>query len=100
MQVQLKHAEISEAIRQYLTNQGISLKNKDVNIHFTAGRKENGLSADVSINDRDLLDIEIDDDEGKQPAAPHLAVVANDPEVVSDEAEEQPTPKVTNSLFA
>lgn len=100
MQVQLKHAEISEAIRQYLTNQGISLKNKEVNIHFTAGRKSNGLTADVSINDQDLLDIEIEEDEIKQATAPHLAVVTSEPEAAADEAEDQPAPKTTNSLFA
>ena len=54
MQVNLKQAEIITALKQYITNQGISLVGKTVDISFTAGRKEAGLSAEISIEDSDL----------------------------------------------
>ena len=50
MQIQLKQAEIEEAIVRYISQQGISLINKTVNITFTSGRKDNGLSAEVDID--------------------------------------------------
>lgn len=51
MQVQLKQSEIVNAIKGYLTSQGINLAGKDVQITFTAGRKESGLTADVDIQE-------------------------------------------------
>lgn len=51
MQIQIKQTEIIAAIKGYISNQGISLKGKDVTITFTAGRKETGLTADISIDD-------------------------------------------------
>lgn len=50
MQIQLKQAEIEEAIVRYISQQGINLVNKTVNITFTSGRKDNGLSAEVDID--------------------------------------------------
>ena len=54
MQINLKQAEIITALKQYITNQGISLVGKTVDISFTAGRKEAGLSADIAIEDSGL----------------------------------------------
>ena len=54
MQIQLKQAEIVEALKQYIARQGIGLCGKDVVIGFTSGRKDNGLSADISIEEADL----------------------------------------------
>ena len=51
MQVQIKQAEIESAIRSFIANQGISLVGKEVKIDFTAGRKNGGLTADISIED-------------------------------------------------
>lgn len=51
MQVQLKQTEIIAALKQFITSQGINLAGKDVSITFTAGRKEAGIIADVSIED-------------------------------------------------
>lgn len=51
MQVQLKQAEIITALKQYISGQGISIFGKDVSISFTAGRKEAGISADITIED-------------------------------------------------
>lgn len=51
MQISLKQSEIEAALKQYIVQQGINLAGKDVEIAFTAGRKETGLSADINIED-------------------------------------------------
>lgn len=51
MQIQLKQAEIEQAIKQYIGKQGIAVAGKDVAISFTAGRKAAGLMADIIIED-------------------------------------------------
>jgi hypothetical protein len=50
MQIQLKQPEIEEAIIRYISQQGISLVGKTITVNFTSGRKDNGLSADVDID--------------------------------------------------
>lgn len=54
MQIQLKQREIEEALKQYISQQGISLINKSITIEFTSGRKDNGLSAEVIIDSAPL----------------------------------------------
>lgn len=49
MQIQLKQPEIEAALRNYVSHQGISLVGKDVTIDFTSGRKNNGITADIQI---------------------------------------------------
>lgn len=51
MQIQLKQTEIEHAIKAFISQQGINLSGKSVEIAFTSGRKDNGLSADISIED-------------------------------------------------
>ena len=51
MQVILKQRDIEQALKQYIAGQGINLKDKTVNIAFTAGRKETGISAELDIAD-------------------------------------------------
>lgn len=51
MQIHLKQVEIETALRQFISQQGISLVGKTVEIAFTSGRKDNGLSAEVTIED-------------------------------------------------
>lgn len=51
MDIQLKQKEITEALKQFIVSQGISLTGKSVSISFTAGRKESGITADISIED-------------------------------------------------
>lgn len=51
MQIQLKQAEIVIALKMYIVSQGIILAGKEVGISFTAGRKEAGVLADISIED-------------------------------------------------
>ncbi len=51
MKLHLKQHEITAAITMYLADQGIRVANKNIDVSFTAGRKNSGLSADVSIED-------------------------------------------------
>jgi hypothetical protein len=51
MQIQLKQAEIESALRDYVTKQGINLQWRTVEIEFTSGRKDNGITADLRISD-------------------------------------------------
>ena len=51
MQIQLRQAEIEKALKAFVASQGISLTDKEVTIAFTSGRKDNGISADIIIND-------------------------------------------------
>ena len=54
MQINLKQSEIEVALKNYVSQQGISLYARDVSITFTAGRKESGISAEISIEDADI----------------------------------------------
>ena len=51
MQIQLKQTEIIKGINMYIESQGINLSCKDVEMSFTAGRKDTGLSVEVSITE-------------------------------------------------
>lgn len=51
MRIQLKQHEIEAAIAGYIASQGISVSNKSVTMDFTSGRKNNGLSVEVVIED-------------------------------------------------
>lgn len=51
MQIQLKQAEIVVALKDYISKKGIDLAGKNVDITFTASRKDAGLMADLSIDD-------------------------------------------------
>lgn len=78
MQVILKQRDIEQALKQYIAGQGINLKGKTVNIAFTAGRKETGISAEL----------DIDDISGYIPAAEDLTV--KDPEVLTQDQLQAP----------
>lgn len=54
MQINLKQTEITEALQQYIAQKGIDLRGKTVDIAFTAGRKEGGLTAEINIEDQDI----------------------------------------------
>ena len=56
MQINLKQTEIIAALKQYIAGQGISLQGKSVDMAFTAGRKEAGISVEISIEDISLPD--------------------------------------------
>lgn len=96
MQIQLKQTEIIAALKQYIVNQGISLNGKAVDISFTAGRKEAGITADISIEDAGQLIPGFEDsvDDSVKPA---LTVVPTPPEA---KAAEETAPAVEEPPFA
>lgn len=51
MQITLKQSEIEVALKNYIVAQGINLTGKTIEVAFTAGRKEAGISAELDIND-------------------------------------------------
>ena len=73
MQVQLKQAEIIAALKQYIAGQGISLQGKAVEMAFTAGRKEAGISVEISIEDATVPDFGFSEDGN----VPKLTLVAD-----------------------
>ena len=107
MQINLKQAEIITALKQYITNQGISLVGKTVDISFTAGRKEAGLSADIAIEDSGLPEfVSSETPEASTDVVVlkgvHADPVADEEKTVEDtvaEAPAEPTTVKTTSLF-
>lgn len=76
MQIQLKQVEIVEALKQFISQKGINLVGKTFGISFTAGRKEGGLSADISIeDDSDIPGVDGADNSDKANAPVVLTVV-------------------------
>lgn len=51
MIINLKQTEIVAALKLYISQQGINLTNKEIQVSFTAGRKDTGLSAELTIED-------------------------------------------------
>ena len=49
MQIIIKQTEIEVAVKNYIAGLGINLNGKDVEVSFTAGRGEVGLSASLDI---------------------------------------------------
>lgn len=47
----MKQSEIEAALKHFISSQGINLTGKIVEIAFTAGRKENGLTAEMQIEE-------------------------------------------------
>lgn len=77
MQISLKQVEIVAALKAYVASQGFNLVGKQVDITFTAGRKEGGLTADVSIEDGPSLPDLGHDDEVGSIGAGTAAVIKN-----------------------
>lgn len=51
MQINLNQSEIEQALKNYISDKGISLYGRIVTLAFTAGRKAAGLSAEVNIDE-------------------------------------------------
>lgn len=96
MQIQLKQTEIIAALKQYIANQGINLNGKAVDISFTAGRKEAGITADISIEDAGQL-IPGFEDAQEDGVKPVLSVVTTPPETKAADTE---APAVEEPPFA
>lgn len=112
MQIQLKQNEIVAALKQYISSQGINLAGKEVTISFTAGRKEAGITADLSIEEAGIPGFDGGEEEATKPtltvvppvvkAAEEPALVLADPEVqetATAEPEPEPATKTPTSLF-
>ena len=98
MLIQLRQTEIEAALQMYIAHQGISLVGKSVDISFTSGRKDNGMSADIDIIDLDpgfartlvqqLSSGQVGCDEPKQAAAPKACSVEAEAPVQEEECAE------------
>lgn len=101
MLIQLKQSEITTALRDYIVAQGINLNGKTVEISFTAGRKESGIYADISIeNAGELPDfLTSDPDEGLKLVVPEATLEPVEEVAVSEEAQEEAPAKKAVSLF-
>lgn len=99
MNINLKQNEIESAIKGYVLSQGISLNNKEVSISFTAGRKNSGISAEITIEDssaKPTLICTVEAEDGEQEP---LEVQENVEDTTVEEVSvEKVTPKTT-SLF-
>lgn len=58
MQITLKQTEISEGLKMYVQRQGLNLAGKSVDIDFTAGRGDAGLTATLQIEEITLPDLQ------------------------------------------
>lgn len=107
MIINLKQTEIEQALRAYVVAQGISLHGKDLTISFTAGRRESGISAEISIDEVEIPGYSNDvyvADEAPVAATVASAEVQEEPQPVpQEEAQEDAAPAVeakpTVSLF-
>lgn len=113
MLVTLKQKEIEAALTLYVQSQGINLTNKRLEIQFTAGRKEAGISAEVDISD---IGAEVDTtpvkplraaDEPKAPVPNDLGMAKEEPSATPAAADNdvsaQPSPaapRSATSLFS
>lgn len=80
MIINLKQTEIEQALRAYVASQGISLHGKDLTISFTAGRRESGISAEISIDDVEIPGYTNDTHlETQMAKAPVLSLAATAP---------------------
>jgi hypothetical protein len=99
MQIQLKQAEIVTALKMYIVSQGIILAGKEVNISFTAGRKEAGVLADISIEDAVVQTYGNPADAAPVVEAP-VAVVAAEVAAPAVVAEAEPEVRHTEEVTA
>lgn len=102
MQINLKQTEIVDALRQYVAQQGINLSGKTVEIAFTAGRKEGGLTAEINIEDQDIPGFFSGEDQPALALVPAAEPVALPEPVVGPAVAEQeyPAEAKTTSLFS
>lgn len=67
MQIILQQSEIAKALKLYIVKQGINTSGKDVSMSFTAGRKEQGISVQINIEDADIPGFGSEDPEFEAP---------------------------------
>lgn len=91
MQIILNEDDISKALTGHLISMGINLEGKKVETTFTAGRKENGNTATLTI---------VEEPNEKYPTAQTQTEVpekanAEETEAVAEQGEESPTLDLT-----
>ena len=91
MKVKIQQNEIITALKQYISSQGINLQGKIVAIDFTAGRKEGGLTADISIEELTIPDF-FETSEHQAPALTVVPAAAPTPAPVQEAPQENPAP--------
>ncbi len=121
MLIKLKQSEIEEALRDFIVKQGFNLDRKTVDISFTAGRGDSGMTADLDIQDTAALMGGVSGNAKCNPVyetqasaagsvggveeatpAPQLPVVETSPaveDVLPDPQEEEPVVPQKASLF-
>jgi len=116
MLIKLKQNEIEEALRDFIVKQGFNLDRKTVDISFTAGRGDSGMTADLDILDSaDVCEgaqcnqvyvtqtVAAEVNVEQTAAAPQLHVVETSPapeDVLPEpQEEEEPVASAKQSLF-
>lgn len=99
MQVQLKQVEIEQALKQFVAQQGFALAGKQVEISFTAGRKDGGLTADISIEDVSIPGTDLMTESGAAPKPVLVAVKAAEAEPAGSAGEQPAAEAPAKSLF-
>jgi len=54
MNIQLNEKEIKAALIEYVSSQGINLEHKNASVALTAGRKDNGMTAVITISAEEI----------------------------------------------
>jgi hypothetical protein len=83
MQIHLKQDEITTAIKQYITRQGIPLAGKKVDVVYTATRSGAGIVVDISIENSVIEGIPGFETEDQPQPAPAATVTPIKPAVFS-----------------
>jgi hypothetical protein len=84
MKITLNQIEIEEALKQYVSEQGIAVNGKSIEVNITAGRGPNGVTAELDIVAEKAAPV----------AAPRPVAVATAPSTFSmSKAESLPEPK-------
>lgn len=99
MQITLGDSDIRQALLDYITNQGINTKNKEALITVRSGRRGNGLSADINLEEINMKQV--------QAVTPPVEVVSNVIERAEESIEDPsieleenvPEEGTTSSLF-
>ena len=85
MKIEFNEQEIVAGLHLYIQQQGINLTDKDVSVTFTNGRKENGLSAEVTIDVHTLASsLIVPTEPQKVPALGKAVAYAASPEPVTE----------------
>ena len=93
MQITLNQVEIENAVRDYITNQGLTFGNGIPEVTLTTGRSPNGITASIDFSNMVIPATDITD----------LPVIPNRPEIdlkafVPDPPKTDPKPKAVNKV--